>query len=46
MRRKYVDIHESEGSAIDEEAIKRIAALHAVEKEAHYRPTDTNGPMV
>jgi transposase len=34
VRRKFVDIYESEGSAIAEEAIKRIAALYAVEKKA------------
>ncbi len=40
VRRKFVDIYESEGSAIAEEAIKRIAALYAVEKEARYQPTE------
>ncbi|MDU9007250.1 transposase, partial [Sedimentitalea todarodis] len=40
MRRKFVDIYESEGSAIAEEAIKRIAALYAVEKEARYKSDD------
>ena len=40
VRRKFVDVYESEGSAIAEEAIKRIAALYAVEKEARYRPVD------
>ena len=38
VRRKFVDIYESEGSAIAEETIKRIAALYAVEKEARYKP--------
>jgi transposase len=37
VRRKFVDIYESEGSAIAEEVIKRIAALYAVEKEARYK---------
>jgi len=32
-RRKFVDVQQSQGSAIAEEAIKRIAALYAVEKE-------------
>ena len=41
VRRKFVDIYEREGSAIAEEAIKRIAALYSVEKEARYKPTDT-----
>ena len=40
VRRKFVDIHESEGSAIAEEAIKRIAALYAVEKEARYKSAE------
>lgn len=40
VRRKFVDIYESEGSAIAEAAIKRIAALYAVEKEARYQPID------
>jgi len=40
VRRKFVDIYESEGSAIAEETIKRIAALYAVEKEARYKPAD------
>lgn len=38
MRRKFVDIYESEVFAIAEEAIKRIAALYAVEKKARYKP--------
>ena len=41
VRRKFVDIYESEGSAIAEETIKQIAALYAVEKEARYKPADT-----
>jgi len=40
VRRKFVDIYESEGSAISQEAIKRIAALYAVEKEARYKPAE------
>ena len=34
IRRKLVDVHQSQGSAIAEEAIKRIAGLYAVEKQA------------
>ncbi len=34
IRRKFVDIYQSQGSAIAEEAIKRIAGLYAVEKQA------------
>jgi len=40
VRRKFVDIYESEGSGVAEEAIKRIAALYAVEKEARYKPAE------
>jgi transposase len=34
IRRKFVDVQQSQGSAIAEEAIKRIANLYAVEKLA------------
>lgn len=34
IRRKFVDVFQSEGSVIAEEAIRRIAMLYAVEKEA------------
>jgi transposase len=34
IRRKFVDVHQSQGSIIAEEAIKRIAGLYAVEKQA------------
>ncbi|MDP3961713.1 MAG: IS66 family transposase [Pseudorhodobacter sp.] len=40
VRRKFVDIYESEGSAIAEEVIKRIAALYAVEKAVRYKPVE------
>lgn len=40
IRRKFVDVHKAQGSAIAEEAIKRIAALYAVEKEARGKPPD------
>jgi len=40
VRRKFVDVYESQGSAIAEEAIKRIAALYGVEKEARYKPVE------
>ena len=33
-RRKFVDVFKSQGSAIAEKAIKRIAALYGIEKEA------------
>lgn len=34
IRRKFVDVFQSEGSVIAEEAIRRIAGLYAVEKDA------------
>ena len=33
IRRKFVDVQQSQGSAIAEEAIRHIAALYAIEKE-------------
>jgi len=40
IRRKFVDVHKSQGSAIAEEAIKRIAGLYGIEKEARGQPPD------
>ncbi len=40
IRRKFVDVHKAQGSAIAEEAIKRIAQLYAIEKEARGSPPD------
>jgi transposase len=40
IRRKFVDIHKSQGSAIAEEAIKRIAQLYGVEKDIRGQPPD------
>ena len=40
IRRKFVDVHKSQGSAIAEEAIKRIAQLYGVEKEVRGQPPD------
>lgn len=37
VRRKFVDVHQAQGGAIAEEAIKRIAALYAVEQQARGR---------
>ena len=34
VRRKFVDVHKAQGSAIADEAIRRIATLYAVEKAA------------
>ena len=40
IRRKFVDIHKSQGSAIAEEAIRRIAQLYGIEKEVRGQPPD------
>ncbi len=40
IRRKFVDVHRSQGSAIAEEAIMRIAQLYAIEKQARGSPPD------
>ncbi|WP_373086129.1 IS66 family transposase [Sneathiella sp.] len=40
IRRKFVDVHKSQGSAIAEEAIKRIAKLYGIEKDARGQPPD------
>jgi len=40
IRRKFVDVFQSEGSAIAEEALQRIAGLYAVEKEGRGRPPE------
>ena len=40
VRRKFVDVHASQGSAIAEEAIRRIAELYAVEKQARGKAPD------
>lgn len=37
IRRKFVDVQQSQGSAIAEEAIKRIVKLYGIEKEARGR---------
>jgi hypothetical protein len=34
VQRKFVDVHKAQGSAIADEAIRRIATLYAVEKAA------------
>jgi hypothetical protein len=38
IRRKFTDVFQSEGSVIAEQAIKRIAGLYGVEKEARGQP--------
>ncbi|MDA0340513.1 MAG: IS66 family transposase [Proteobacteria bacterium] len=40
VRRKFVDVQQSQGSAIAEEAIRRIAQLYAIETEARGQPPD------
>ena len=42
VRRKFVDMHAAQGSAIAEEAIRRIAKLYGVEKEARGRRARTS----
>ncbi len=38
--RKFVDVHKAQGSAVADEAIRRIAQLYAVEKAARGSPPD------
>ncbi len=45
VRRKFVDIHRSQGSSIAEKAIGRIAQLYAVEKEARGTPPDRRAEL-
>ena len=40
VRRKFVDVFKSQGLPIAEEAIKRIARLYGVEKEARGEPPE------
>lgn len=40
VRRKFVGVHKAQGSTIAEEAIRRIAELYAIEKEARSSPPD------
>lgn len=41
VRRKFVDVHQAQGGTIADEAIRRIAALYGVEKEARGKtPTE------
>jgi transposase len=40
IRRKFVDVHKAQGSAIAEEAIQRISGLYAIEKQARGSPPD------
>ena len=45
IRRKFVDVFKSQGSAIAEEAIKRIASLYAVEQQARGLSPDERGRL-
>ena len=45
VRRKFVDIHRAQGSAIADDAIKRIALLSAVEKEARGSPPNRRAAL-
>ncbi len=45
VRRKFVDVHKAQGSAIAEEAITRIAALYAVEKAIRGSPPDARAQV-
>ena len=40
VRRKFVDVFKSQGLPVPEEAIKRIAALYGIEKEARGQPPE------
>ncbi len=40
VRRKFVDVHQSQGSTTAEDAIRRIAGLYAVERRARGSPPD------
>ena len=40
VRRKFVDVHRAQGSAIADEAIARIAQLYGIKKEARGAPPD------
>ncbi len=40
VRRKFVEVHERDGSAIARETVERIAELYAVEKEARGKPPE------
>lgn len=40
IRRKFVDIHKANGSLLAEEAITRIAALYAIEKQIRRQPPE------
>jgi transposase len=45
IRRKFVDVHQSQGSAIAEEALRKIAGLYAVENKARGSPPDVRARL-
>jgi transposase len=45
IRRKFVDVQQSQGSAIAEEAIKQIARLYGIEKEARGHSPEERGVL-
>ena len=40
VRRKFFDVHQAQGSAVAAEALKRIAALYAIEEKNRGQPPD------
>jgi len=45
IRRKFVDVARANGSAVATEAVERIAALYAIEKEARGQPPDARAAI-
>ncbi len=45
VRRKFFDVHAAQGSAIAAEALERIAALYAIEKEARGQPPENRAAI-
>ena len=45
VRRKFFDVHAAQGSAIAAEALERIAALYAIEKEARGQPPERRAAL-
>ena len=45
MRRKFFDVHAAQGSAIAAEALERIAALYAIEKEVRGQPPENRAAI-
>ncbi len=45
VRRKFFDVHAAHGSAIAAEALERIAALYAIEKEVRGQPPENHASI-